>query len=126
MDGYYSEPLPLIERPFYTKDSQQIYGSESEYESISDTTLRRIGYLILIMSWLVFTITINSFFGIWKYVIEPLKLNEVIYSRVYSIMEGVDGLVVSVWCIYVVVWWWSLSSWCGLKLFRHSKGIHNQ
>lgn len=86
--------------------------------------LKFYGYAILVSTWLLFIITINSFFQLWQFIISPIT-GTPLYDQLTSIFYTIDGLVVKSWCIYVVCWWWAFISWTGLKLFRHSKGIQN-
>lgn len=110
------EPLPLIKR-----SDAAVY---NQYDVRRTHSLEFYGYAILISTWLVFVVSINSLFGIWKYVIYPLSLSDSgLYSRLTDIFTTIDSYILSMWSIYVVIWWWSIGAWVGLKLFRHSKGI---
>lgn len=120
----YDEPLPLIER------SEIIVFSDlsDEQDQNLTTSLAFYGYAILFSTWLLFLITFNSLFSVWSYVIQPLSYNpesKELHNRLSYIFESLDNYVLSFWCIYIVIWWWSIISWCGLKLFRHSKGIQS-
>lgn len=115
------EPIPLIipsdEYHSRTYDDTKDYSTESN--------LAIYGYLVLATTWILFLITVNSIFKCWHWIIEPLRIsNETLglYLWLYKVFLSVDNLVVSLWCIYVAVWWWALLSWIGLKLFRQSKG----
>lgn len=101
------DPLPLIQPP---KTSQ-----------IDAQRLAVYGYAILIGTWLVFVVTINSMFGVWRWVIAPLP--QASRRALVPVLTTIDEYVVSMWGIYVVVWWWAVALWVGLKLFRHSRGI---
>ncbi|CUM68557.1 uncharacterized protein PRCAT00006283001 [Priceomyces carsonii] len=114
----FDDPLPLIER------DDSLIETETESDSSFSRNCVFYGYLILFASWIIFLISMNSIFRIWQYVIFPISLSsERVYRKLFSLLETVDYYVLSGWSVYVVVWWWSVLSWCGLKLFRHSKGI---
>jgi len=100
-------PIPLIE-------------PQLSVATVGDT--RVLGYTILVSTWVVFVITINSLFSVWVMVIQPLA-NTPWYDRMYWFFSTIDDYIFAIWSIYIVAWWWSIISWCGLKLFRHSKGI---
>lgn len=111
------EPLPLIVA------DDEIY---EEDETASFVSLKTIGIIVLVSTWTIFLISVNSFFEIWRFIIAPLKhYSETIdlYKYLKSGFLIVDYYVVSLWCLYVVFWWWALLSWIGLKLFRQSKGL---
>lgn len=117
-----NEPLPLIERSeiIIFSDSPEIAADEK------CNSLAFYGYLIIIATWLMFIVSVNSLFRVWSYVIYPLSLDKdsiELHSSLTDLFNGIDYYVFSCWSIYVVAWWWALISWCGLKLFRHSKGI---
>ncbi|CAH2354351.1 hypothetical protein CLIB1423_16S00672 [[Candida] railenensis] len=116
----FSDPLPLIERP----DTIPTY--EIEPESQYRWSLKTYGYLLIATTWILFIVSINSFFRIWSFIIYPWSLNpstQELHAYLTVVFEQIDNLIVSGWCIYVMLWWWSLVSWCSLKLFRHSKGL---
>lgn len=116
------EPIPLI----ITSDEyghDLSYGNNKECHPLSNLAL--YGYLILAVTWILFLVTINSIFKCWRWIIEPLALSEDtmgLYQWLVGFCESLDSLVVSMWCVYVAVWWWALLLWIGLKLFRQSKG----
>ena len=100
------------------------YLPPSHWNDNQTTVLARYGYAILISTWLLFLITLNSFFHTWRFIIIPISGYE-LHQRLCWWFETMDDLVVKLWCIYVVGWWWAFVSWSGLKLFRHSKGIQS-
>ncbi|CAI5758240.1 unnamed protein product [Candida verbasci] len=106
-----SKPLPLID-------------PEDEIDNLNYDNLRIYGYILLISTYVLFIISINSFFELWKFIIQPLYGGEM-YFQLYTIFKFIDDMIVRIWCIYIVCWWWAIISWCGLKLFRHSKGIQD-
>lgn len=108
------DPLPLIVSPdeVYTKQAEDIP--------------MWYGYALIVLTWLLFLVTINSVFECWRYIIEPLKWSESTakyFTTLESVFSTLDSAVLSLWCVYVVAWWWANASWLGLKLFRQSKGI---
>ncbi|EDK39440.2 hypothetical protein PGUG_03538 [Meyerozyma guilliermondii ATCC 6260] len=112
------KPLPLLKprNPIksYSNDTDQLF------------SLRTYGYLILAATWIIFIVTTCSLLGIWDYIIFPLSLSsstDHLHSQLSSIFRFIESSVLKAWGIYVVLWWWAISSWIGLKLFRHSKGI---
>lgn len=114
------EPLPLI-RP-----SHDFISAEYELKIANNKHVATYGYILLTLTWGLFFVTVNSLFKCWLWVIHPLKLHEETIDLYYTIKtwcEKTDYVVVSLWCMYVVAWWWALFSWVGIKLFRHSKGI---
>lgn len=119
----FREPLPLIEKSEFAHKPDSL---EEDYESNEGISLATYGYLILLASWIIFLVSFNTLFKIWSFIIHPLSLDPVTKSRYVELknfFECLDYYVLSCWCIYVVIWWWSCASWVGLKLFRHSKGI---
>lgn len=111
------EPLPLIvaDDEIYEDDEAGLFVS-----------LRTIGIIVLVSTWAIFLISVNSFFEIWRFIIAPLKYYSETKDLYMYLKNGfliVDYYVVSLWCLYVVFWWWALLSWIGLKLFRQSKGL---
>ncbi|KAK6199614.1 uncharacterized protein RJT21DRAFT_48252 [Scheffersomyces amazonensis] len=118
----FSEPLPLIRIRDTIEDPQE--SDQENYDSIL-----WYGYLILLCSWVLFVMSINSIFELWKFIIHPLSVSErtiPIYKSLQVTFECTDRYILKLWCIYIIVWWWSIISWTGLKLFRHSKGIQTQ
>ena len=112
------DPLPLI-----TPHSDIAFENSTE-NSLVDFAW--YGYAVLTSTWVLFTVTMNSIFQIWKYLIEPLSWNSRTYSlhsALSAIFLTVDNYVVTLWCVYIIWWWWAAFSWIGLKLFRQSKGI---
>lgn len=108
------DPLPLIIPPESVHLENERYFPEWA------------GYALLALTWLLFVVTVNSLFECWKWIIEPLSWSEdtkQYYEGLTGIFTTIDNLVLSLWCIYVVMWWWALFSWIGLKLFKQSKGI---
>lgn len=106
-------PLPLIQP------------TDTEDDSSGSFILYRYGYAIISLSWAIFIVTANSVFQFWKFVIEPLSWTESTrnsYDYLYSVFVVIDEYVLSLWGVYVVAWWWTVSSWIGLKLFKQSKG----
>ena len=79
--------------------------------------LKLYGYLLLFALWAIFIITINSIFQLWRYIIDPHQS-----PVLTSWMNTFDEYVFRSWSFYVVIWWWAIIAWCGIKLFRHSKG----
>lgn len=118
VDMSHEGPLPLI----VTEDS------DSEEEDVSSPHLAQIGYAVIFVTWFLFFVSINSIFHTWRYIIAPLQLNKStqrVYFHLEVLFSAIDNHLVSLWCIYIVCWWWALLSWIGLKLFRQSKGIQN-
>ncbi|KAL1573297.1 hypothetical protein MG5_01697 [Candida albicans P57072] len=110
-----SLPLPLIESP-----------DSIDLDPINHENLAVYGYLLLISTWMLFIISINSIFEIWRFIIQPLQSSPtslLLYDKLTISFETIDSYIIKLWCIYVVCWWWAIVSWSGLKLFRHSKGI---
>ncbi|EGW32865.1 uncharacterized protein SPAPADRAFT_54862 [Spathaspora passalidarum NRRL Y-27907] len=109
-----TDPLPLIGHVKSTNEGDEIDYSKLEF----------YGRLILGFTWITFVVSINSFFELWKFVIYPFSSsNESLYNYLHTIFKTIDDYVLKLWCIYIVFWWWASISWCGLKLFRHSRGI---
>ncbi|QBM89065.1 hypothetical protein METSCH_D01250 [Metschnikowia aff. pulcherrima] len=114
------DPLPLIQC------SQDSTHAEHEYRLANNKHLASYGYLLIALTGGLFLTTINTLFECWRWVIHPLKIHEDtvdLYNFLELWFERLDYVIVSLWCIYVVAWWWALFSWVGIKLFRHSKGI---
>lgn len=108
-----SKPLPLIP-----------WDDPIDEEQDSGFDIGMWGYMILFASWLVFVISCNTFFGAWKYVIMPLEGDA--FERVSKYFKVIDAYVFRFWNVYIVIWWWAIISWTGLKLFRHSKGTRRE
>lgn len=117
------EPLPLIP---WDDQYDDIDTDESNDESMF--SLRFYGYALLFASWLLFLVSVNTMFEIWQYVIYPLSLDSRtswLYNDLKLYFTVFDKYIMRFWSIYIVIWWWSIISWCGIKLFRHSKGIQS-
>ncbi|KAL6452270.1 hypothetical protein SBY92_001528 [Candida maltosa Xu316] len=101
------QPLPLIQ------------SHDQENHSINHDKLKLYGYFLLISTWIVFIISINTFFEIWRFIIQaiPSPLRETLTGY----FEILDSYILKIWCIYIVCWWWAVISWCGLEMFRNSK-----
>lgn len=103
------EPLPLI--PW-----------DDDLDETDDIPYLAVyGYGILAATFVLFLVTFSSIFEVGLYVIAPLKGHE-IYDQLHNIIKVTDSYVMRLWGIYVVAWWWAIISWCGLKMFKHSKG----
>ncbi|KAI5957815.1 hypothetical protein KGF57_003082 [Candida theae] len=63
---------------------------ESDEES---PNLRLYGYAILISTYLLFIITINSFFHLWQFIISPI-IGTPLHGQLTTIFEVIDDLVV--------------------------------
>lgn len=98
--------------------------NESTELKEANPNLKLYGYAILLSTWLLFIITMNSFFHLWQFIIAPIT-GTLLHTQLTTVFRTIDGLVVKLWCIYVVCWWWAFVSWTGLKLFSHSKGMQN-
>ncbi|OBA19045.1 hypothetical protein METBIDRAFT_224735 [Metschnikowia bicuspidata var. bicuspidata NRRL YB-4993] len=100
--------------------------AEHELKIANNKHVARYGYILLALTWTLFIVTVNTLFKCWLWVIHPLKLHEEtleLYVSIKRWCERIDYVVTSLWCVYVIAWWWALFSWVGIKLFRHSKGI---
>lgn len=109
------EPLPLIS----WNDSDVV---EDDVEETN--WLGIYGYSMLAVSWVIFIISINTFFKLWRFVILPLKLTNTgfnLYDKLSYHLQVFDSYVIRIWNIYIVIWWWAIVSWLGLKLFKHSQ-----
>ncbi|RCK67157.1 hypothetical protein Cantr_02647 [Candida viswanathii] len=102
-----AKPLPLIDYQSPPKDT------------LDYLRLLYYGYLLLTATWLLFIVTVNSIFEIWKYVVQPVPAP--LRDTLTMWFETIDAYVIKLWCIYVVCWWWAIVSWCGLEMFRNSK-----
>lgn len=105
------DPIPLI--PW-----------ESPNDKHKPRDLKVYGYLILLGTWILFMVSINSLLELWKYPIAPLAAHLTtieLHARLYRYFTTCDTYVIRSWAIYIVLWWWAIISWCGLKLFKHSK-----
>lgn len=121
MDAF--EPLPLIRRE---EDTVFLSDNENSEDCLNYKDLRRIGLSLIIGSFLVFIISVNSLFKTWRYIISPLKEefgDGKLYNRLFKSFEVIDDYVLKIWSIYIMMWFWAGFSWLGLKLFRHSKGV---
>ncbi|EGV60086.1 hypothetical protein PSN45_002174 [Yamadazyma tenuis] len=97
----------------------------SDEKEPSAESLRLYGYALVVGTWLLFAVSINSFFELWRFVIAPLSMDsrsQQLHQRLVGFFSTVDQYVLRSFGIYVVGWWWALVSWVGLKLFKHSKG----
>ena len=111
------EPLPLIKRPIVIPgdDTNELRWSLEVY-----------GYLLIVLTWLLAVISLNLFFHIWRFVVAPLEKYDStveLHGKATKVLEQFDLFILKGWAIYVLLWWWSLVSWCSLSLFRHSKGL---
>lgn len=113
------EPLPLLVHPPNKNENAIEMNLDPE-------RMKFYGYLILTSTWIIFIISMNTFFEAWKFLLHPLSQTESmidLYTYLYKGFTVLDDYVLKIWCIYVVIWWWAIISWCGMKLFRHSKGL---
>lgn len=125
------DPLPLIQRPRVVPERGEdgpvlSFRGGADVSNDDPDTLMWYGYAILWFTWFVFIVTVNTVFSVWKFVIAPLKdTSPLVYVASRRCFEVIDEYVMALYAIYVMLWWWALLSWSGLKLFRHSKGIHS-
>lgn len=120
------DPIPLI--PWDDLSEELDLDNADSEKSPSCLSLKVYGYSILIASWMLFVVSINSIFEVWKFVIYPLSTHKEtlsLYNHMDKYFSILDKYFMRFWGMYVVIWWWSIVSWCGLKLFRHSKGIQS-
>lgn len=123
------DPLPLIQRPSVKPERGEdgpvlSFRGGADVSDDDPDTLIWYGYAILWFTWIVFVVMVNTVFSVWKVVIGPLKESSpAVYMVLKKLFEVIDEYVMALYGIYVMLWWWALLSWSGLKLFRHSKGI---
>lgn len=119
----HDEPLPLIVK------AETILFETQEPQRTSHVSLATYGYMLIAATWLLFVVTVVSFFRLWVYVIEPLRhipQHSDLYQTLSVIFETSDQYIMRMWGIYVIAWWWAMVSWNALKLFRHAKGIYER
>lgn len=118
--------------------------TENEEEELELNNLDKLrhkrwvwGWIILVSTWVLFIWGVGSMFGIWKaaYYYYCFKVNNsqgsftypsaVRYSLSY---EKETGYPISEYypclffMIFIVSWVWCITSWMGLKFYRHTKG----
>lgn len=106
--------------------------NEQQQEYIKN--LKVYGYMIIIITWLVFTISIGTIFNLWQwcfkfnpYYLESLKsipwIDVIINDINQQNSNAVDNYyILYFFLIFVILWIWAVDSWISMKLFRHSKG----
>lgn len=104
------DPLPLLRQ-----------ADEYQYEEELFLIPAWYGYAMLGATWALFVVTVNSLFEVWRYIIQPLQGSEW-HKTLTTVFEKLDYIVLTLWCLYVVAWWWAVLTWVGIKLFKHSKG----
>ncbi|MCH0628934.1 hypothetical protein JNB11_03015 [Kocuria palustris] len=85
-------------------------------EEYDPETVRRYGYVFIAVLWLGGLIALNTLLGLWKLVVPQS-------SPFYQWWVWFDWMVLGLFGSYVVVWWWSVISWCGNELFKHLQGL---
>ncbi|ODV82227.1 uncharacterized protein CANTADRAFT_44240 [Suhomyces tanzawaensis NRRL Y-17324] len=122
-----NEPLPLIERPRLFEDPLDDGEDKRPQTIFNSPHMEFYGYAIIAYTWMLFMVTCNTLFETWRYLLAPMARSTLPgirekYLLLEKIFTTLDRYVLSLWCVYVVAWWWSFISWWGIKLFRHSKG----
>lgn len=90
----------------------------------SPQSLEKLGWTILLCTWIVVIGGIGSMFGIWKSFL-GYDSSAVRYSLSY---EKKTGYPISEYyaCLFfmtfIVSWVWCVISWMGMKFYRHTKG----
>ena len=83
-----SLPLPLIESP-----------DSIDLDPINHENLAVYGYLLLISTWMLFIISINSIFEIWRFIIQPLQSSPtslLLYDKLTISFETIDSYIIKV------------------------------
>ncbi|AWU77810.1 hypothetical protein CAS74_002518 [Pichia kudriavzevii] len=106
----------------------QSYISEDEYLC----SLKVYGYSIIVVTWLVFTVSIGTIFNLWEWCLDVGSVKEwllknrwisLVYREVSLQEKPVENYYIFVFFLnFVILWIWAVSSWISMKLFRHSKG----
>lgn len=116
--------------------SSNTYGEDNDNEQQHEyiKNLKVYGYMIIVITWLVFTISIGTIFNLWQwcfkfdpYYLESLKsiswINVIINDINQQNSNAVDNYyILYFFLIFVILWIWAVDSWISMKLFRHSKG----
>ncbi len=139
---HYKDEIPIITTPNtslsdldlqYATDSTTaaVIASRSQLDSIQNEPLSNLefyGYLIIIVTWAMFVVSIGCIFNLWEWCLgndNPL-LQYIIDQTL--VLDG-DGMAVvdnyyiySLFLSFVIIWIWCVISWISMKLFRHTKG----
>lgn len=112
-------------------ESDETYEQQQEYLR----NLKVSGYLIIIITWIVFVFSIGTIFNLWHWCfnfnpqyINHLKSISWLNVLIEDISQQNDSASVPNYYIYlfflsfVILWIWAVASWISMKLFRHSKG----
>lgn len=96
---------------------------EEEEENYPYAPTASLGYLILLLTWLVFTVGMGSSFGIWSWAWDvgetPYAPPELEDDPTLPITGYYPALMV---LTAVMAWVWVLGAWVGMKYFRHAAG----
>lgn len=97
--------------------------SDIEEENYSYAPTASLGYLILLLTWLVFTVGMGSSFGIWSWAWDvgetPYAPPELEDDPTLPITGYYPALMV---LTAVMAWVWVVGAWVGMKYFRHATG----
>lgn len=112
-------------------ESDEAYEQQQEYLR----NLKVSGYLIIIITWILFVFSIGTIFNLWHWCFNfnpqyMRKLKSVPWLKVLieDISQQNDSAAVPNYYLYlfflsfVILWIWAVASWISMKLFRHSKG----
>lgn len=80
------------------------------------------GWVILIITWIVFVVGMGSCFGVWSWAWDvgetPYAPPELEDDPTLPITGYYPALMV---CTVVMAWIWVVVAWVGMKYFRHAK-----
>lgn len=122
----------IRENALLSKTYDEDNDNEQQHEYIKN--LKVYGYMIIVITWLVFTISIGTIFNLWQWCfkfdssyLESLKsiswINIIINDINQQNNNAVDNYyILYFFLIFVILWIWAVDSWISMKLFRHSKG----
>jgi hypothetical protein len=107
-----TQPTSLINSPVQSE------GLDSEWD-YSETAFW--GYVILIITWLVFVVGMGSCFDVWSWAWDvgekPETLPELEDDPTLPIVGYYPALLV---LTCVMAWVWVVAAWVGMKYFRHA------
>jgi len=106
---------PLATQP------QSIAGTPSDDEGWDYTETAFWGYVILIVTWIVFVVGMGSCFGVWSWAWDvgetPYAPPELEDDPTLPIVGYYPALLV---LTCVMAWVWVVVAWVGMKYFRHA------
>lgn len=105
----------------------------NDNQIVDINNLKMYGYLIIIMAWLIFVISVGTILNLWSWsfnvrpetfqYLESFPWVAAIITQWKEQNKIVDNYYLLAFVLnFVILWIWAVVSWISMKLFRHSKG----